>query len=94
MKETKATQISGKFFHKHKYLTNLDVTPEEQVIAELENMSQELKGKQPKHLSKTTLEQLTKLRNILKQKIEDKDEQQKIAKWIPSTTPPRVPTNK
>ena len=48
-------------------------------MAAMDNLSQELKGKPPEHLSETTLEQLTTLGNILKRNIEDEDEQQKIA---------------
>ena len=69
MKETKTTWISGMVFHKHKYITNHDVAPEDRVIAEMDTMSQELKGNPPEHLSNTTLEQVTTLGNILKQKI-------------------------
>ena len=33
MKDTRATQILATVFHKHKYITNLDITSEERVIA-------------------------------------------------------------
>ena len=45
MKKTKTTRISGKVFHKHKYIINPDLTPEDWVIADMDNLSQELKGK-------------------------------------------------
>ena len=61
-------------FHKHKYITNPDVTPEDRVISEMYRMSQELEGNPPEHLNNTTLEQLTTLDNILKQKIAYKNE--------------------
>ena len=68
----KTTRISGTVFHKHKYINNPDVTPEDQVIAAMDRMSQELKGNPPEHLSNTTLEQLTTLGKILKPKRVDK----------------------
>ena len=68
MKETKTTRISGTVFHKNKYITNPDVTPEDRVISEMYRMSQELKENPPEHLSDTTLEQLMTLGDILKQK--------------------------
>ena len=39
MKETKAMRISDTVFHKHKYITNPDVTPEDRFIAEMDNLS-------------------------------------------------------
>ena len=83
MKETKTPRISGTVLHKHKYITNPDVTPEDRVIAEMDRMSQELKENPPEHISNTTLEQLTTLGNILKQKI-------KYECGLP--TPHRLPT--
>ena len=68
-KETKTTRILGTVFHKHNYITNHDVTPEDRVIAAMDRMSHEPKENPPEHLIKTTLEQLTTLGNILKQKI-------------------------
>ena len=69
------------------------MTLEDRFIAAMDNLSQELKGKPPERLNKTTLQQLTTLGNILKLNIEDEDEQQKIAQSVPSRAPPRVPTN-
>ena len=40
MKETKITRISGTVFHKYKYITNPDVTPEDRVIIAMDRMSQ------------------------------------------------------
>ena len=79
MKETKATRISGTVFQKHKYITNPDMKPEDRVISAMDNLSQELREMPPEHLSKTTLGQLTTLVNIIKQNIEGKDKQYKIA---------------
>ena len=72
----KASRISGTVFHKHKYITNPDVTPEYRIITEMDSLSQELKVNLPEHLSKATLEKLTKLGNILRLKIAEEDEQQ------------------
>ena len=68
IKETKTTRVSVMVFHKHKYITNPDVTPEDLGIASMDSISQGLKENPPEHLSNTTLEQLTTLDNILKQK--------------------------
>ena len=73
MTNSKSTRISGKVFHKHKYLTNPGVTPEDRVIAAMGKLSQELGGKKTNHLSETTLDQLTSLGEILKKRIEDKE---------------------
>ena len=70
----KTIRISGTVLHKHKYITNPDVTPEDRVIVAMDMMSQELKENLPEHLSNTTLEQLTTLGNIIKQKIVYKNE--------------------
>ena len=47
MKEMKNIWISGTVFHKHKYITTPDVTPEDRVILAMKIMSQELKGNPP-----------------------------------------------
>ena len=67
-KEIKTTRISGTVLHKHKYINNPDVAPEDRVVTALDKLSQEMKGNPPEHLSDTTLEQLTILGNILKLK--------------------------
>ena len=102
-KETKTTRISGMVFHKHKYITNPDVTPEDRFIAEMDRMSQELEENPLEHLSNTKLEQLTTLDNILKQKSAYKNECGLPASHrlptpplfyrphVPPLTPPRVP---
>ena len=66
MKETRATQILVTVWHKHKYITNLDITPKDQVIAESGKLVEELKCRMPTHLSETTLEQSERIRTILK----------------------------
>ena len=40
MTKTMATRVSGKVFHKHKYITNPDVTPEDRFITAMGNLSQ------------------------------------------------------
>ena len=74
VKDMKTTRISGTVFHKHKYITNTDVTPEDRVIAAMGSMSKERKRNPPDPLSDTTLEQLTTLGNTLKLKSADKYE--------------------
>ena len=56
MKYTRSTRILSTVFHKHKYVTNLDITPEYQVISAARNLADKLKGCMPPHLSETTLE--------------------------------------
>ena len=75
MTKSKATRVSGKVFHKHKYLTNTGVTQEDRFIAVMGKLSQELGGKKTNHISKTTLDQLRSLGKIIKKRIEDKEEQ-------------------
>ena len=93
MTKSKATRVSGKVFHKHKYLTNPGVTPEDRVIAEMGNLSQDLGGKKTNHLSETALDQLTSLGKILKKRNEDKDEQDRSTrqrKTKPSYNQPNI----
>ena len=60
MTNSKDMRVSGKVFHKHKYITNPDVTPEDRVMAAMSKLSQEISGRAcNNHLSNTTLEQLT-----------------------------------
>ena len=55
IKEMKTKRISDTVFHKHKYITNPDVTPEYRVIEAMDRMSKELKGNPPEQFSVTTL---------------------------------------
>ena len=68
MKETRATQILATVFHKHKYITNPDITPEDRVISEDGKLADSLKGSMPPHLSETTIDQLDHIGTILKHK--------------------------
>ena len=67
MKDTRATRILATMFHKNKYITNTDITPEDQVISAAGQLTDELKGSMPPHLSETSLEQLDRIGTILKQ---------------------------
>ena len=51
MKDTRATRILSTVFHKLKYTTNPDITPEDQFIARTGNLADSLKGRMPPHLS-------------------------------------------
>ena len=50
MKDTRATRISDTVFHKNKYITNTDITPKDQVIADNINLADAIKGRMPTHL--------------------------------------------
>ena len=43
MKDTRATRILATVFHMHKYITNPDITPKDQVIAAAVKLADELK---------------------------------------------------
>ena len=66
MKDTKATRISDTVFHKNKYITNLEFTPKDRVIAAARKLADTLKGRMPPHLSENILEKLERIRTILK----------------------------
>ena len=67
MKDTRATWISVTVFHKHNYTTNPNIIPKDQVIEASGKLEDDIKGHMPPHLSETTLEQLGRIGNILKQ---------------------------
>ena len=67
MKDTRATRISATVFHKHKYITNPSVTPEDRIMATAGKLVAEIKGRMATHISKTDLHQLELLGTILKQ---------------------------
>ena len=87
MTKSKDTRMSGNLFHKHKYITNPDVTPEDRVKAAMSKMSQKISDRAcNNHLSDTTLHHLTRLGEILQKWVEDKEEQeQKIQQSIGQT---------
>ena len=51
MKDTRETRIYATVFHKHKYITNPLVTPEECVVATPGKLAAKLKGCMATHLS-------------------------------------------
>ena len=66
MKDTRATRISATVFHKHKYITSPDITPEDRVIAAAGKLENTPKGRLTPHLSETILDQLERIGTILK----------------------------
>ena len=67
MKDTRATIISATVFHKHKYITNPSVTPEDHGMATAGKLEAERKGRMSAHLVEMDLQQLERLGTILKQ---------------------------
>ena len=67
MKDTRATQILATVFHKHKYITNPDITPKDRVISSAKKLADALKDHVYPHLSEISLEQLERIRTILKE---------------------------
>ena len=66
MEDTWATRILAPVFHKHKYITNHGVTPEDRVTSAEGKLADGLKGRMTHHLSETTLDQLELIVTILK----------------------------
>ena len=67
MKDTRETSILAKVFHKHKYITDMGVTPEDRVISAAVKLAENIKGCMTHYLRNKTLEQLEKIGTILKQ---------------------------
>ena len=67
VKSTCATRISGTVFHKHKYLTNPSVAPEDVVIDAANNLANALKNQMPQHLQSTSLQALAGIQDIFLQ---------------------------
>ena len=65
MKDTRATRILATVFHKHKYITNPDITSEDRVIAADGKLEDTLDGRMLPHLIETILEQLERIGTIL-----------------------------
>ena len=86
MKDNRATRILGTVFHKHKYINNPGITPEDRVITTAGKLADDIKGCMPTHLSKTTLEKLERIGTILKQGWTQKDQQHPTGN--PPTPPP------
>ena len=55
MKDTRAKRISATVFHKHKYIANPDITPEDRVIAAAGKLEDAHKVRMPPHLIGTIL---------------------------------------
>ena len=91
MKDTRATLILAAVFHKHKYITNPDITPESRVIAAAGNLSDTIKGCMPPHLSETILEKLKRIRIILKHEQTQTFHTNTLR--IPPNPPPTPPTD-
>ena len=67
MKDTRCTRVSATVFHKHKYISNPLVTPEDAVMAAAGELATLIGGHMPHQLSETSLDELTRLRFIFKQ---------------------------
>jgi hypothetical protein len=63
-KATRATQILGAAFFKHKYLTNLSATPDDLVIVMVENLPRALETSIPQHLCNPTIQALKDLSEV------------------------------
>ena len=61
MKDTRATQVSGTAFHKHKYISAPAITPEDTGIAAAGKLAEALKGNLPHNLGESSLDKLTRL---------------------------------
>jgi hypothetical protein len=89
MKDTHGTHILGAVWFKHKYLTNLSVTPEDQIIAATGGLAKTLRTNIPPQLHEDTVDKLRKLQDILQPRPDGRIEN------IPIQTPaqdPRVRT--
>ena len=69
MQQTRATRVLGTVFHKHKYISNLAVTPADAVIAAARNLASALKGKIPHYLKGSPLAELTRLIKIFSEAV-------------------------
>ena len=76
MINTRATRVSATVFHKHKYISNPNVTPADTVIAAAGNLASALKGTMPTCLQQSPLADLTRLSEI-------------SWRWQPHHFPPR-----
>ena len=65
MLNTRAIRVSATLFHKHKYISNQNVTPADAFIAAAENLALALKGTIPACLQQSPLEELMRLSEVL-----------------------------
>ena len=86
MKYTRHKRVSATVFHKHKYITNAGITPEDEVISAVVKLEDNIEGCMSHHLRETTLEQLEQIDTILKQSWMQKS--QKHPPVNPPTPPP------
>ena len=91
MKDTRSTRIFSTVLHKHKYITNPDITPKEQVIAATGKLANALKGRMTPYFSETILQQLDCIMAILKH--ERTQTVQPNPTRIPPNLPPPPPPN-
>ena len=61
MLNTRANRVSATVFHKHKYISNINVTPADAVIAEAGNLASVMKDKIPVCLQQYPLRELMRL---------------------------------
>ena len=64
MINTQTVRISNTVFHKHKYISNPTVTPDDAVIAAAQNLAVALKSKMPHYLQESPFSELSCLRKI------------------------------
>ena len=84
MKYTRATRTLATVFHKNKYITDPGITLEYRVTATSGKLAAETKSRMANHISETLLQQLERLRIIIKHVWTQKDNQQ----WTPPIAPP------
>jgi hypothetical protein len=63
--DTHSTRISGAVWFKHKYLTTLSVTPEDQIVAAIGGLAKTLTTKITPQLQNKTIDKLRNLQDIL-----------------------------
>jgi hypothetical protein len=85
MKDTHGKRILGAVWFKHKYLTNLSVTPEDQIIAAIGGLGKTLRTIILPQLHDNTVDKLLKLQVILQPRLDGKIES------TPLQTPAQVP---
>ena len=64
MKDTRAMGVSGTVLHRHKYISNPFVTPEDVVLSAAGKLAEALKGQMPQHLHESSLDKLKRLGTI------------------------------
>ena len=79
MKNTRSLRVSATVFHKHKYISNPDVTPADRIIAAAGALAKLLTGNLPQSLNDTSLTHMERLGSILKPEVP-----------VPKTQSPRI----